>query len=110
MTFFSERVEWGEMKSKKRLFEFFREKYGKDLSLKSPGVSNETYGPKSFIYLWDVPKVLGVSRAQLIKDLLSEGFQKPGQWAGGWDSAKNCAVGNGIEIRVSYFKGWHWDE
>lgn len=89
------------MKSKKALFEFFKTKYGKDLSLSHVG--NETYGKRSFIYIYDTVKTLGVTRGQAIDDLVEAGFSRPGRW--GTDGMEN-----GVEIRVSYFKGWHWDE
>lgn len=98
------------MKSKKKLFEFFKAKYGKILDLKSKGISDETYGPKSFVYVYDALATLGVSRAQVIKDLVSEGFPKPGQWGMHKDWNKHDCEGQGVEIRVSYFKGQRWWE
>jgi hypothetical protein len=91
------------MKSKKALFEFFKTKYGKDLNLNSAGVKDETYGKKSFVYVWPIAKTLGIDRKTLVNDLIEAGFPRPGQWG------NNQYQQDGVEIRVSYFKGWHWD-
>lgn len=93
------------MKSKKKLFALFKEKYGKDLTLESPGISDETYGKRSFVYVYDTVKTFGVPRGQVIRDLVAAGFPRPGDWG-----KDNLYPKNGLEIRVSYFKGWHWDE
>lgn len=93
------------MKSKTKLFKFFKEKYGVDLNLKSTGISDETYGPRSFVYVYNSLTTLGVDREQAIKDLVAAGFPKPGIWG----SNPEYTTGQGLEIRVSYFKGKNWD-
>ena len=59
-------------------------------------VSNETYGKMSCIYLTlDDDEVASKLKRQL---------KARGHHIGSW------GYDNGIEVRVSYFKGWHWDE
>ena len=90
------------MKSKKALFEaldlYFATNRFTQEKLKAKGVSNETYGRKSCIYVnCGVPLV----RDQVELYLTMRGFKvnrnydRDGAWA---------------EINVSYFKGNNWDE
>lgn len=95
------------MKSKKALFAFFKEKYGRDLNLQNAGIGDETYGKKSYVYVYDTVDLFGKTRAPVIKDLVAAGFPRPDDWG------KSTFYGepkNGLEIRVSYFKGKNWDE
>lgn len=93
------------MKSKKALFEFFKSKYNKDLNLQSKGISDETYGKASYIYVYDTAKTLGVSREQALKDLAAAGFPRIGVWG----SSCNAEQHYGLEIPVSYFRGKNWN-
>ena len=89
------------MKSKKQLFEVLEKIIGQKFDLSTGGVSNETYGKKSCIYLWDVVANYGVEREKLELALEAEGFKVNRQYYLGSQT---------LEIQVSYFKGWHWDE
>lgn len=85
------------MKSKKKLFEFLNYYYGKKtIDLESSIISNETYGNKSFIY---IKVAMGSDRTTLKNRLIKEGFKVSPNY--GPDS---------LEVQVSYFKGWHWNE
>ena len=88
------------MKSKVKLFQFLQVLCGMPyVGLNSPGVSNETYGKRSCIYL--NAKDFGFERRVLECKLIDKGF-KVNQ---GYFPASQI-----IEVTVSYFKGWHWDE
>jgi hypothetical protein len=89
------------MKSKKQLFEVLEKIIGQEFDLRTGGVSDETYGKKSFIYLWDVKDNFGVEREKLELALEAEGFKVMRDYYPGSQT---------LEIQVSYFKGWHWDE
>lgn len=98
------------MKSKKALFAFLDEYYAgtdrypenhfKTLGLKAPGVQNETYGKDSHIYLFKQCQTKG-ERYILEKALIKAGFKVHRSY---WPES------NAVDIQVSYFKGWHWDE
>jgi len=89
------------MKSKKHLFValdtfFGTDKYTKN-KLRTDGISDETYGRKSCIYVYmdDLQ-----TRYELESYLQKEGFKvNRDYWAGKPIS----------EIQVSYFKGYGWD-
>lgn len=83
------------MKSKKELLEdmVFLSPIGFD----SVRVDDETYGKRSFMYLWT------------------------GEGARDWWSEQLALLGHvidkawtrqnkGVAVRVRYFRGWHWDE
>ncbi len=89
------------MKSKKALFKYVNEKYNVNLSLDTDGVSDETYGRDSRIYLWGVEEFFGMTRREFEADLKEAGFKVRDSYAPGEDV---------VEVSVSYFKGWHWDE
>lgn len=64
---------------------------------KVPFVSNETYGPKSMVYLHaDSP----AEASSLVQKLAAKGIEA--SVLGGARST--------VQVRVSYFKGWHHDE
>lgn len=66
--------------------------------LKHPKISNETYGPKSMIYITTYgPKC----RTWLERKLEAMGHKVQREY---WPGS---AV---LEVQVSYFKGCHWDE
>jgi len=89
------------MKSKKQLFLFLNKEFNKKLDLDSDGVTNETYGNSSRIYLWGIKKIYGIPRKELENKIIDAGFKVNQNWNKGADST---------EVSVSYFKGWHWDE
>lgn len=87
--------------SKKVLFkaldEFFKTNEYSTKGLKAKGVSSETFGKESMIYV-TVPK----EDRRKLEDFLSDK---------GFKVSKSYSPGQGVvEVRVSYFKGWHWDE
>jgi len=90
------------LKSKNKLFslldEFYNNKeYTRD-KLKHPNISDETYGKKSMIYI----HVRSMDeREKLETELQDEGFPINKQYNKGQPT---------IEVQVSYFKGYHWDE
>ena len=90
------------MKSKKALFEaldlyFATERFSTE-KLNAKGVSNETYGKKSCIYVnCGVPLV----REQVDLYLTARGFKVNRNYGPG---------GSRIEVQVSYFKGDNWNE
>lgn len=62
--------------------------------------SNEIYGRKACIYLWSVAKD-EADRRVVEAELMRRGFKvDPTYYPGS----------KAIEVQVSYFKGWHWDE
>ena len=92
------------MKSKKKLFEFLASWFGLDpasVEIGRRGISDETYGRVSMIYLWNIPAMWKVSREEMRDALVGAGFKVSRGWGDGSD---------GLEVQVSFFKGWHWDE
>ena len=90
------------MKSKKALFEaldlYFATNRFTQEKLKAKGISNETYGKKSCIYVnCGEPDV----RRQVESFLSTRGFKVNRNY----DLGGTCA-----EVTVSYFKGNNWDE
>ena len=86
--------------SKKKLFATL-DKYimtSTRFDLNHPMISNETYGKKSCIYIHCTS--VG-NKNSLIDTLEAEGFKINSGYA------PNSQT---IEVQVSYFKGWHWDE
>ena len=91
------------MKSKVALFAAL-DKFGKmptmlsfvNMGLKHPKISDETYGKKSMIYI-----NAGEVRRELEAYLKGKGFKVFPEYA---------PQGGRLEVQVSYFKGWHWDE
>lgn len=88
------------MKSKKALFQLFKELWDLDVNLNSPGISNETYGRDSRIYI-NAPRAVKATRKLLENTLENHGFKVHRSYWPGSDI---------VEVSVSYFKGWHWDE
>jgi hypothetical protein len=93
----------GRLLSAKKLFAFLDEvTQGKgrfqELGLKHPKISDETYGRESNIYIHT-----GSPQArQLLEKKLKEA---------GFRVREDYYPGSGtVEVRVSYFKGFHWDE
>lgn len=98
-------------KSKKRLFEdlaeiaksdsrfaHFTDVNDKDKRLKHRKVSNETYGRNSCIYLYHGDKG---TRRDLERLLEARGHRVD----------RGYYLGSGtLEVEVTYFKGFHWDE
>lgn len=70
----------------------------KDLRKGVKGVSDETYGRKSVIYLYTASPE---ARSVLTGKLSDLGIEA--------DSLYNPG-GRTVAVNVSYFKGWHWDE
>jgi len=87
------------MKSKKQLFKDLEEidpVYFKGVDLDHDKISNETYGRDSRIYIeFESNK----SRLEVERKLKSKGHV-----------IKAYGMGNVCEVRVSFFRGWHWDE
>ena len=90
------------MKSKKKLFEALDEIYKTDAfskhGLKHRMISNETYGKKSFVYITHKSPAV---RREVERQLQERGFKVSDDYAPGQSTS---------EVRVSYFKGFHWDE
>ena len=90
------------MKSKKKLFEALDEIYSTDTfskkGLNHRMISDETYGKKSFIYITHKSPAV---RREVERQLRERGFNVSD------DYAPNSSTS---EVRVSYFKGFHWDE
>jgi len=87
------------MKSKKALFEYLDAYYchrTPEYSLKHPNISDETYGRKSCIYIHPGEEMHG----NLKQSLNDSGFEVSRTYGGD----------HTIEVQVSYFKGYHWDE
>ena len=87
------------LKSKSKLFTFLSRLFKQDFSLKHPAIGDETYGPKSFIYIYC--DKLEMKRRELENKLEEAGFKTCRSYSPGQPV---------IEVAVSYFKGWHWDE
>ncbi len=87
------------MKSKKKLFADLGELGYSEIAeqgLKHKKIGNETYGSMSCIYLW-----LGDEKeARKVKRQLSVRGHKINSYG---DETT-------IEVHVTYFKGWQWDE
>lgn len=89
------------MKSKKQLFKDLEEidpATFKGVGLDHRTISNETYGRQSCIYI----RCHTVEMRRQIESALERRGHRIGRdyWPG---SAR-------IEVTVSYFKGWHWNE
>ena len=89
------------MLSKTKLFEYLDgyfcvSEYARD-GLKHPNISDENYGKKSMIYVHCGDEL----RGNLLNSLTVNGF------AVGKTYGKDFGC---LEVQVSYFKGWHWDE
>lgn len=88
------------MKSKQKLFRFLqllsKQPY---VGLSSQGISNETYGKRSMIYI-HAPS-FGFERRVLEHQLSSNGYKVNFNY---WPESQNT------EVQVSYFKGKNWDE
>lgn len=95
------------MKSKKALFEDLQSIVGLDFtpSLTSAGISNETYGKQSMIYIdWGALRRRG--KYAINRNLGERALEKLG-----YKVNKNYWPESEIsEVQVTYFKGWHWDE
>ena len=91
----------GKIKSKKSLFKDLEEidpvKF-KGVNLNSKGIGNETFGKQSFIYI----RCDSAEEKNRIMRLLEKKGHKI--------HSEYNPEGNTIEVRVGYFKGWHWDE
>ena len=92
------------MKSKKKLFEALQrinpERFPNVAKKQRQAgyISNETYGKKSMIYITESSHE---ARKKLESQLMDEGFNvQTSYWPGS----------SVLEVQVSYFKGWHWDQ
>jgi hypothetical protein len=89
------------MKSKKKLFEaltmFFQNGEYIEKGLKAAGISNETYGRKSCIY---VDTANPIVRRNLTGYLGMKGFKVNYDY---WPGSST------LEVEVSYFKGNQWN-
>jgi hypothetical protein len=89
------------MKSKKALFAWLSNRFQKPIALGSEYVMDETFGKRSMIFIGPVDMAFGIPRLKLEAELKMAGFAvHPDYWPGS----------NMVEVQVSYFKGWHWDE
>ena len=95
-----------DMKSKKALFEFLKATFNKPAELGNNGISDETYGKDSRIYLWSIQDNWGVTRKELENKLEDNGFKVNRRWG---QAHGNFKAYDATEVRVSYFKGHHWD-
>lgn len=90
------------LKPKKDLFtaldEYFKTDQYTAKGLKAPGVSDETYGRKSMIYIASKDNA---ARKQLEVFLSDKGFTVNRDYHPGSKVA---------EVQVSYYKGYNWDE
>ncbi len=90
------------MLSKKQLFKaldvYFVTTEFTTKGLNATGLSNETYGRDSMIY---VSANSEWQRIKLEEFLIKRGFKVHTNYHPG---------GTRAEVQVSYFKGWHWDE
>lgn len=89
------------MLSKKRLFQFIKDRFNRELNLHSKGIGNETYGKQSCIYIWNTLQTLGVPRKTVETIMIQNGFKVNRNY---WPGTEN------VEIRVSYFHGMNWNE
>lgn len=92
------------MKSKKSLFAALAKispiNFGDapKTGLKTVGISNETYGRSSMIYIrCSSPE----HRASIINALVADGFKASHTYGAEFKT---------VAVQVSYFKGWHWNE
>ena len=91
------------MKSKTYLFKQLAAHFNReDVRIGRHGIHDETYGPKSMIYLFAIQRRWGVTRDDMARLLRLWGF-KPNMRYG----SPEC---DALEVQVSYFKGHHWDE
>jgi hypothetical protein len=86
------------MKSRKKLLETLIRLNYVTPDTKVTQLRNETYGRKSMIYL-DAPTPS--DRQGWERALEREGFKVHRSY---WPGSAT------LEVQVSYFKGWHWDE
>lgn len=87
------------MKSKTALFDALHEITGDktyvEKGLAHPSISNETYGKKSYVY---VHRMTAFAADVIAYELDIRGFEV------------DSRVKGRVDVRVSYFKGHHWDE
>jgi hypothetical protein len=85
--------------SKKKLFQALKDEFGLNVDLKSNGISDETYGKDSMIYIyWNK---FGIDRREAEAKLESLGFKVDRRYDPGSQTS---------EIQVSYFQGTrHWE-
>jgi len=95
-----------DMKSKKALFKFLTETFNKPAAIGNNGIGDETYGKDSRIYLWSIQDNWGVTRKELEDKLEDNGFKVNRRWG---QAHGNFKAYDATEVRVSYFKGHHWD-
>jgi hypothetical protein len=89
------------MKSKTKLFadlEKIDPVYFKGVNLNDTNISNETYGRDSRIYI----------RCETFADRKS--LENKLERLGYKIDPNYSPSDNRLEVQVSYFKGWHWDE
>jgi len=97
------------MKSKTELFKFLARTFNKNfVRIGNHGISDETYGKDSRIYLWNVNERWGITRNELESKLKDEGFKVHSNY--GRAISPEVKDYDTVEVSVSYFKGWHWDE
>ena len=94
------------MKSKTALFKFLTETFNKPAAIGNNGIGDETYGKDSRIYLWSIQDNWGVTRKELENKLEDNGFKVNRRWG---QAHGNFKAYDATEVRVSYFKGHHWD-
>jgi len=95
------------MKSKSELFKFLARRFKKaGVAIGNFSISDETYGKKSFIYLWNIFQEWGITRDEMESILKAKGFQVNPNYGRGVKGFRDC---DATEVAVSYFKGWHWD-
>lgn len=92
------------MKSKTALFRALAEinpaKWGEapKLQLNTKGINSEVFGKQACVFVWCDNEE---QRHKTEDELELRGFRVDRKYYPG---------GCGIEVLVSYFKGWHWDE
>ena len=86
------------LKSRKALFTALQSVPGVELPETYKGLPNEIYGRRAMIYLrFETPGARNTAE-QILSD---QGFKVNRNY---WPGSST------MEVRVSYFKGWHWDE
>ena len=97
------------MKSKKKLFEFLAKRFPHvtgEIKIGTYGISDETYGKTSCIYLWNIKEHWDICRAEMDTLLIGAGFKANRRYG----KVNGVDAYGATEVAVSYFKGHHWDE
>ena len=96
--------------SKKKLFQFLSTHFNRsDVKIGNNGISDETYGKDSRIYLFNITKVWNINRSEMESLLIDNGFPVNKKYGRSYTGNSKDDY-DATEVLVTYFKGYHWDE